>query len=188
MEVKLTEPDNQNQDLIALTADIVSAHVSNNKVSPAELPNLIQSIHSALVSANAPAAPEPAKQDPAVSIRSSVKPDYIICLEDGAKLKMLKRYLRTRYAMSPEEYRRKWNLPADYPMVAPNYAEQRRSLAHRIGLGRKQVDEVLAEPAAVVPAKEAPKRASKANADAPAEPRTRAPRSKKAKEPAAADA
>jgi predicted transcriptional regulator len=109
-------------------------------------------VHSALAHTVAgPAAAAAVKQEPAVSIRASVKPDYLICLEDGAKLKMLKRYLRTRYNMSPEEYREKWGLPRDYPMVAPNYAETRRELAFKIGLGRKEAEEVLAEPAAVVP-------------------------------------
>lgn len=132
--------------LIELTADIVSAHVSNNNVASNEVPALIQSVYAALSQTAAPTPAPAAKQEPAVSVRSSVKPDYIVCLEDGAKLKMLKRYLRTRYDMSPEEYRQKWGLPHDYPMVAPNYAEQRRSLAHQIGLGRKKVEEAVAAP------------------------------------------
>lgn len=143
--------DRMNEELLTLTADIVSAHVSNNKLSAGDLPDLIRNVFAALHATDQPVAPEPQKLEPAVSVRSSVKPDYIVCLEDGAKLKMLKRYLRTRFDMSPEEYRRKWNLPADYPMVAPNYAEQRRSLAHAIGLGRKKLDEAMAEPAAVAP-------------------------------------
>ncbi|OYY77351.1 MAG: transcriptional regulator [Sphingomonas sp. 28-62-20] len=102
------------ETLITLTADIVAAHVSNNSVAVSDLPV------------------------PAVSIRSSIKPDYITCLEDGKKLKMLKRHLMTHYQMTPEQYRTKWNLPADYPMVAPNYAEQRRTLAKKIGLGTKR--------------------------------------------------
>jgi predicted transcriptional regulator len=122
--------------LIQLTADIVSAHVSNNAVASADLPGLIRTVFTALSQTSAQAAPEPAKAEPAVPVRSSVKPDYIVCLEDGKKLKMLKRYLRTNYNMSPEDYRAKWNLPRDYPMVAPNYAETRRTLAHAIGLGR----------------------------------------------------
>ena len=124
--------------LIDLTADIVSAHVSNNNTASADLPSLIQSVFAALSATANPAEPEAPKQEPAVSVRSSIKNDYIVCLEDGAKLKMLKRYLRTNFDMSPEEYRAKWGLPKDYPMVAPAYAETRRALAHSIGLGRKK--------------------------------------------------
>lgn len=121
--------------LITLTSDIVAAHVSNNSVAVSDLPVLIQNVHSALAGlSGTPVVPE-TKQEPAVSIRASVKPDYIVCLEDGKKLKMLKRHLMTHYQMTPDDYRAKWNLPADYPMVAPNYAEQRRSLAKKIGLG-----------------------------------------------------
>ena len=128
----------QNETLITLTADIVSAHVSNNSVAVNYLPQLIQNVHTAL-SALGTKAPEPeAKLEPAVSIRSSVKPDYIVCLEDGKKLKMLKRHLMTHYQMTPDDYRAKWGLSADYPMVAPNYAEQRRALAKKIGLGTKR--------------------------------------------------
>jgi predicted transcriptional regulator len=132
-------PENPAEALITLTADIVSAHVSNNNVAVNDLPTLIQNVHSAL-SGLGGAAPEPEvkKQEPAVSVRSSVKPDYIVCLEDGKKLKMLKRHLMTHYQMTPEEYRQKWGLNADYPMVAPNYAEQRRTLAKKIGLGTKR--------------------------------------------------
>jgi predicted transcriptional regulator len=123
------------ETLVALTADIVAAHVSNNSVAVSDLPILIQNVHGALTGLGS-AAPEPeAKQEPAVSVRSSIKPDYIVCLEDGKKLKMLKRHLMTHYKLTPEQYRAKWNLPADYPMVAPNYAEQRRTLAKKIGLG-----------------------------------------------------
>jgi len=126
------------ETLITLTADIVSAHVSNNSVAVNDVPGLIQNIHSAL-SQLGTAAPEPeVKQEPAVSVRASIKPDYIVCLEDGKKLKMLKRHLMTHYNLTPEQYRAKWNLPADYPMVAPNYAEQRRSLAKKIGLGTRK--------------------------------------------------
>lgn len=123
--------------LIDLTSDIVAAHVSNNVVPVSELPELISSVFNALAGLGAPAEPEEAKPEPAVSIRSSVKPDYIVCLEDGKKLKMLKRYLRTNFDMTPDQYRARWGLPADYPMVAPNYAGHRRDLAKRIGLGRK---------------------------------------------------
>jgi predicted transcriptional regulator len=120
-----------------MTSQVVAAYLSNNRVSADQLPGLINAVHETLrnVEGGKPAAPEqPAK--PAVSIRKSVHPDYIVCLEDGKKLKMLKRHLRTTYNMSPEEYREKWNLPADYPMVAPNYAQQRSEFAKRIGLGR----------------------------------------------------
>jgi predicted transcriptional regulator len=124
--------------LIDLTADIVSAHISNNTVATGDLPGLIQSVFGALSATANPVELKAPKQEPAVSVRSSIKHDYIVCLEDGAKLKMLKRYLRTNFGMSPEEYRAKWGLPRDYPMVAPAYAETRRALAHSIGLGRKK--------------------------------------------------
>ncbi|WP_109808805.1 MucR family transcriptional regulator [Sphingosinithalassobacter portus] len=127
-----------NETLVTLTADIVAAHVSNNSVAVSDLPLLIQNVHGALSGLSAEAAEPEVKQEPAVSIRASVKPDYIVCLEDGKKLKMLKRHLMTHYQMTPEQYRAKWNLPADYPMVAPNYAEQRRTLAKKIGLGTKR--------------------------------------------------
>ncbi|HET6941254.1 MAG TPA: MucR family transcriptional regulator [Sphingomicrobium sp.] len=124
--------------LLTLTADIVAAHVSNNSVAVNDLPNLIQNVHTALSAiASNGSAPE-AKPEPKVSIRSSVKPDYIVCLEDGKKQKMLKRHLMTNHGMTPDEYRQKWGLAADYPMVAPNYAEQRRTLAKSIGLGTKR--------------------------------------------------
>ncbi len=127
------------ETLVTLTADIVAAHVSNNSVAVSDLPLLISNVHGALAGLGS-AAPEPEvkKQEPAVSVRASIKPDYIVCLEDGKKLKMLKRHLMTHYQLTPEQYRTKWNLPADYPMVAPNYAEQRRSLAKKIGLGTKR--------------------------------------------------
>lgn len=133
-------PDQEMQSketLITLTSDIVAAHVSNNGVGVEEVPQLITSVYAALAGLGTQPEPEEARPEPAVSIRSSVKPDYIVCLEDGKKLKMLKRYLRTNYDMSPEKYRARWNLPADYPMVAPNYAEKRRDLAKKIGLGRQ---------------------------------------------------
>ncbi|MFA5989040.1 MAG: MucR family transcriptional regulator [Sphingomonas sp.] len=126
------------ETLITLTADIVAAHVSNNSVAVSDLPVLIANVHSALAGLGSPVVEPEAKQEPAVSVRASIKPDYIVCLEDGKKLKMLKRHLMTHYQMSPEQYRAKWNLPADYPMVAPNYAEQRRTLAKKIGLGTKR--------------------------------------------------
>jgi predicted transcriptional regulator len=135
----MSEQDDIAENLITLTADIVSAHVSNNTIQANELPQLIQGIHTALASLGGAApAPEAPKQEPAVSIRQSIKPDYVVCLEDGKKLKMLKRHLMTHYQMTPDDYRRKWGLPADYPMVAPNYADQRRDLAKKIGLGTKR--------------------------------------------------
>ncbi len=124
---------------IALTAEIVSAYVSNNSVSAAELPALIGQVHSALTrvsGGHAEAPSEPPK--PAVSVKRSVTPDYIVCLEDGKKFKSLKRHLRTQYSMTPEAYREKWDLPADYPMVAPNYAAARSQLAKQMGLGQQR--------------------------------------------------
>lgn len=126
------------ETLITLTADIVSAHVSNNSVAVSDLPALIANVHAALSGLGERPAEAPVRPEPKVSIRSSVKPDYIVCLEDGKKLKMLKRYLKTTYDMTPDEYRQRWGLNADYPMVAPNYAEQRRALAKSIGLGTKR--------------------------------------------------
>lgn len=125
------------ETLITLTSDIVAAHVSNNNVDVEAVPALITNVYQALAGLGEETVVEEVRPEPAVSIRASVKPDYIVCLEDGKKLKMLKRYLRTNYNMTPEEYRARWNLPADYPMVAPNYAEKRRDLAKKIGLGRK---------------------------------------------------
>lgn len=124
------------ETLVTLTADIVAAHVSNNNVAISDIPLAIRSVHEALSGLGTNAEPE-VKQEPAVSIRASVKPDYIVCLEDGKKLKMLRRHLMTHYQMTPEDYRAKWNLPKDYPMVAPSYAEKRRALAKEIGLGTK---------------------------------------------------
>ena len=134
----MTEQTEAQEMLVTLTADIVAAHVSNNSVAVSDLPILIQNVHGALAGLSQPVEVPVEKQEPAVSIRASIKPDYIVCLEDGKKLKMLKRHLMTHYGMTPEDYRTKWGLPADYPMVAPNYAEQRRTLAHKIGLGTKR--------------------------------------------------
>lgn len=128
--------DNGSDMLITLTADIVAAHVSNNSVTLSDLPLLISNVHGALGALNNNTASLAVRAEPKVSIRSSVKPDYIVCLEDGKKLKMLKRHLMTHYNMTPDEYRQKWGLNSDYPMVAPNYAEKRRQLAKSIGLGR----------------------------------------------------
>ena len=130
--------DSNGDTLITLTADIVAAHVSNNSVSVNDLAQLISNVHGALAALTGPTAAPEAKQEPKVSIRSSIKPDYIVCLEDGKKLKMLKRHLMTHYQMTPDQYRQKWGLSSDYPMVAPNYAEQRRMLAKSIGLGTKR--------------------------------------------------
>lgn len=124
------------ETLITLTVDVVAAHVGNNSVALSDIPLLIRSVHEALAGLGVAEAPE-VKQEPAVSIRASVKPDYIVCLEDGKKLKMMRRHLMTHYGMTPDDYRAKWNLPKDYPMVAPNYAETRRVLAKAIGLGTK---------------------------------------------------
>lgn len=128
----------RSSELMALTTDIVASHVSNNTVAIADLPSLIQQVYAALSGlGNAPAAAA-TRPHPAVPIKKSVMPDYIVCLEDGKKLKMLKRHLKTRYNMSPEEYRERWGLPSDYPMVAPAYAQQRSDLAKKIGLGTKR--------------------------------------------------
>ncbi|MET3523930.1 MucR family transcriptional regulator [Mesorhizobium abyssinicae] len=141
------ENDAATADLVGLTADIVSAYVSKNAVPVAGLPELIASVHSSLLGVGQPVAVEQPKQRPAVNPRRSVTPDYIICLEDGKKFKSLKRHLAVHYGLSPNEYREKWSLRPDYPMVAPNYAAQRSTLAKAAGLGRK------AKP---TPAKKAP--------------------------------
>jgi predicted transcriptional regulator len=127
-------------DFIKLTADIVSAYVSNNSVPTSELPNLINDVHNALSRVGAGIVPEPLvePQKPATSIKKSVTPEYIICLEDGKHFKSLKRHLRTQYDMSPDQYREKWNLAPDYPMVAPAYAEARSRLAKEMGLGQQR--------------------------------------------------
>ena len=130
------DSNDTNEMLITLTTDIVAAHVSNNTVAVSDLPTLISNIHGALAGLSANVAAPAAPLEPAVPIRSSVKRDFIVCLEDGKKLKMLKRHLMTHYGMTPDDYRAKWGLAADYPMVAPAYAEQRRDLAKAIGLGR----------------------------------------------------
>jgi predicted transcriptional regulator len=122
--------------LLGLTAQIVSAHVANNPVQPDALPGLIQSVFKTLAVAGKD-TPEPVKLEPAVPIKKSIFPDHIICLEDGKKLKMLKRHLKTAFNLTPDQYRDKWGLSADYPMVAPNYTKHRSNLAKRIGLGTK---------------------------------------------------
>ena len=123
-------------ELLELTAKIVAAHVSNNTVAVEDLAKLIQDVHASLKTIETPKT-QPERPQPAVPIRRSVTPDFIICLEDGKKLKMLKRHLKTAYNMTPEQYRERWGLPADYPMVAPNYAAQRSKLAKQIGLGTR---------------------------------------------------
>lgn len=125
------------ETLITLTSDIVAAHVSNNDVAVGDVPALITNVYTALANLGETPVPVEVRPEPAVSVRASIKPEYLVCLEDGKKLKMLKRYLRTNYNMSPEDYRARWGLPSDYPMVAPAYAEKRRDLAKQIGLGRK---------------------------------------------------
>ena len=126
-----------NQDLLGLTAEIVSAHVSNNPVSISDLPNLIQEVYRTLANMGQPQVAPAEKQQPAVPIKKSVTPEFLICLEDGKKLKMLKRHLKTAFNLTPDQYREKWGLSQDYPMVAPNYTKHRSSLAKRIGLGTK---------------------------------------------------
>lgn len=127
------------EGLVELTADIVSAYVSNNAVVSGDLPSLINETYDALSKAAAKASqPLTEELNPAVPIKKSVMPDYIVCLEDGKKFKSLKRHLRTHYELTPEEYRGKWNLPHDYPMVAPNYAAARSALAKKMGLGQRR--------------------------------------------------
>ncbi len=124
------------ETLITLTSDIVAAHVSNNNVAVEDVSTLITTVYSALSGLGSGAAQEEERPEPAVSIRSSVKKDHLVCLEDGKKMKMLKRHLMTEHGMTPDEYRQRWGLGSDYPMVAPDYAETRRDLAKKIGLGR----------------------------------------------------
>ncbi len=136
--------DEDGQAILALTAQIVSAHVSNNTVPADGLTALIRQVYQALAGVGV-ATPEPEKLQPAVPVKRSVFPDYIVCLEDGKKLKMLKRHLQSAYGMTPDQYRERWGLPQDYPMVAPNYAERRSALARQIGLGRKDGGRAPAE-------------------------------------------
>ena len=125
------------KELLAYTTEIVAAHVSNNTVPVADLSDLIHQVYRTLASVDSGASATQERPDPAVPIKKSVTQDYIVCLEDGKKLKMLKRHLKTAYNMSPEDYRERWGLPADYPMVAPSYAAQRSTLAKKIGLGTR---------------------------------------------------
>jgi len=130
------EPD-MSEMLITLTSDIVAAHVSNNTIPVEDVATLISSVYGALAGLGGAAPVEEARPEPAVSVRSSVKKDHLVCLEDGKKMKMLKRHLMTEHGMTPDDYRQRWGLGGDYPMVAPDYAETRRQLAVKIGLGRK---------------------------------------------------
>jgi predicted transcriptional regulator len=133
--------ENASNDLLVLTTEIVSSHVANNTVASSDLPQLIQQVYATLASIGKASSgglnAMGERPDPAVPIKKSILPDYIVCLEDGRKLKMLKRHLKTAYNMTPDDYRERWGLPPDYPMVAPNYAKQRSSLAKKIGLGTK---------------------------------------------------
>jgi predicted transcriptional regulator len=124
-------------ELLRMTAEVTAAYVGNNSLPAAQIPEVIKTIYSSISALDGGAPVGASGLKPIVPIKKSIAPDYIICLEDGKKLKMLKRHLRTSYGMTPEEYRIKWGLPADYPMVAPNYAEQRSAFAKKIGLGRK---------------------------------------------------
>jgi predicted transcriptional regulator len=151
--------EDEKKTLLELTAQIVSAHVAKNQVAPAGLPALIEQVYAALKTAGHEPPPVPVeKQVPFVPAKRSIFPDYIICLEDGRKLKTLKRHLRSTFGLSPEQYREKWGLPADYPMVAPNYAEHRSRLAKQLGLGRKPTadDDLEDEVDAVIEAEVAP--------------------------------
>jgi predicted transcriptional regulator len=129
----------ENEQLVQLTADIVAAHVANNNVAVGDVGNLVQRVYEALSGLEKPSSDaQQEEKTPVVSVRASIKPDYIVCMECGAKQRMLKRHLMTAHQMTPEQYRTDYGLPRDYPMVAPNYSEQRRALAHSIGLGRKK--------------------------------------------------
>ena len=129
--------DVKTSELLGLTSEIVAAHVSNNSVAMSDLPTLIEQVYKTLSTVGKDAEAQGERLTPAVPIKKSITPDYIICLEDGKRLKMLKRHLKTAYNMTPDEYRARWGLPSDYPMVAPNYANQRSSLAKAIGLGTR---------------------------------------------------
>ena len=143
-------PDQASQQILNITARIVAAHLGNNQVDASEIPSLIQSVYRTVSSVDAPEPEAVIALQPAVPVKKSVFPDFIICLEDGKKLKMLKRHLQTSYGLSPDAYRTKWSLPRDYPMVAPNYASTRSALAKQIGLGRKPladtIEQEIAEP------------------------------------------
>lgn len=134
----MSEENQKTNSLLSYTAEIVASHVANNPVPLVELPGLMEQVFATLRKLSGSEKSDEALPEPAVAIRKSVTPDYIICLEDGKKLKMLKRHLKAAYDMTPDEYRARWGLPRDYPMVAPNYAQQRRELAKRIGLGKNR--------------------------------------------------
>ena len=137
------ENQQKNAETLRMAVDIVSAYVGNNSVPANQVPEVINSVYASLAAIDSSAnSGENSTLKPAVPVRRSITPDYIVCLEDGKKLKMLKRHLRAAYGLSPEEYRAKWGLPADYPMVAPNYAKQRSNFAKQIGLGRKKGEKV----------------------------------------------
>ncbi|MGY6770285.1 MucR family transcriptional regulator [Komagataeibacter sp. NFXK3] len=157
-------------ELVSMTTEIVAAHTNHNTVAIDQIPTLVETVYTALKALGAEKAAEPAPLQPAVPIKKSVFPDYIVCLEDGKKLKMLKRHLQTAYGMTPEQYREKWGLPASYPMTAPSYAAHRSSLAQKIGLGRKVVVEPVAEEVeeapAAKPVRKTRARRSKKNTDA----------------------
>ena len=139
MSAHTDETTSPSPNLIRYAATIIEAYVSNNRVSAAELMGFVKDVHATLAGLANPGGESAAtNQKPAVPVKKSITPDYVICLEDGKKLKMLKRYLRTKYGLTTDEYRTKWGLPADYPMVAPNYAARRSEFAKKIGLGRKQ--------------------------------------------------
>jgi len=127
-------------EVLEMTSDIVSSFVAHNPVPSSALAELIKTVHETIEELASDKPAEPPRPDPAVPISKSITPDHIICLEDGRKLKMLKRYLRSRYELTPDEYRARWGLPSDYPMVAPNYAKKRSAFAKEIGLGRKRAD------------------------------------------------
>lgn len=150
--------DTQKSELLTLMSEIVSAHVSNNLVAVSDLSGLIDNVYSALSGLGSEQALEVAAQEPAVSVRSSIKPDHLVCLEDGKKQKTLKRHLMASHGLTPKAYRAKWNLSADYPMVAPSYAAQRREMAIGFGLGRKAESGGAAQKAAKPPAPETPKK------------------------------
>ena len=133
-----TENPGSKDDLLRMTADVVTAYVGNNTVAPSDLADVIRTVHTSLQQAQASESSVAAAPKPAVPVKKSITPDYLICLEDGRELKMLKRHLRTTYNMTPDEYRAKWGLDPDYPMVAPNYAKRRSEFAKQIGLGQKR--------------------------------------------------
>lgn len=160
-----------NETLLTLTADIVSAHVANNTVSVSDVSGLVQRVHEALSTLGQPASEESAEKVPVVSIRASIKPDYIVCMECGKKQKILKRHLQTAHGMTPDQYRKDYGLPSSYPMVAGNYSERRRTLAKETGLGRKP-EQKSAPAVEEQPEQQTPKAAEAAAKDAPKPRRT----------------